>query len=122
MSDSLQPRGLQPARLLCPWDSQGKDTGVGCHVLLQRIFPTEGSNPSFLQWGRVLYPMIATWEAQAKVWMTVNNNNVINIGSSTLRNELSKVKMVNKRRGWGVREREGMGDASLHFPPRRLST
>ena len=30
-SDSLQPHGLQPTRLLCPWDSQGKNTGVGYH-------------------------------------------------------------------------------------------
>ena len=34
-SDSLQPPGLQPARLLCPCDSPGKNTGVGCHFLLQ---------------------------------------------------------------------------------------
>ena len=34
----LQPRGLQPARLLCPWDFLGKNTGVGCHFLLQGIF------------------------------------------------------------------------------------
>ena len=33
-----------PARLLCLWDSPGKDTAVGCHVLLQGIFPTQGSN------------------------------------------------------------------------------
>ena len=47
MSDSaptptLNPR---PTRLLCPWDSVGKNTGVGCHVLLQEIFPTKGLNP-----------------------------------------------------------------------------
>ena len=36
--------GLWPARLLCPWDSPGKNTGVGCHTLLQGIFPTQGSN------------------------------------------------------------------------------
>ena len=35
---------LWPARLLCPWDSPGKNTGVGCHSLLQRIFPTQESN------------------------------------------------------------------------------
>ena len=40
VSDSLRPFGLQPARLLCPWDSPGKNTGVGCHFLLQGIFPT----------------------------------------------------------------------------------
>ena len=39
-SDSLRPHGLQPARLLCPRDSPGKNTGVGCHALLQGIFPT----------------------------------------------------------------------------------
>ena len=32
-------------QLLCPWDSLGKNTGVGCHVLLQGIFLIHGSNP-----------------------------------------------------------------------------
>ena len=41
MSDSLQPYGSLPARLLCPWDSPGKNTGVGCHALLLGIFPTQ---------------------------------------------------------------------------------
>ena len=35
VSDSVRPHGLQPTRLLCPWDSPGKNTGVGCHFLLQ---------------------------------------------------------------------------------------
>ena len=35
MSDSLQPFGLEPTRLLCPWDSPGKNTEAGCHFLLQ---------------------------------------------------------------------------------------
>ena len=34
-SDSLRLKGLQSARLLSPWDSPGKNTGVGCHFLLQ---------------------------------------------------------------------------------------
>ena len=38
MSESLQPHGLQPARLLCPLDFPGKNTGVGCHALLQGTF------------------------------------------------------------------------------------
>ena len=48
MSDSLQPFGLQPTRLLCPWDSPSKDTGVGCQAHPQRIFPNQESNPGFL--------------------------------------------------------------------------
>ena len=48
MSDSGRPHGLQPTRLLCPWDSPGKSTGVGCHALLQGIFPTQGWNQQLL--------------------------------------------------------------------------
>ena len=58
VSDALRPTGQQPARLLCPWDSPGKNTGVSCHALLQGIFPTQGSNPhvdgSCIGW-QVLY-------------------------------------------------------------------
>ena len=39
MSNSLWSYGLWPARILCPCDSPGKNTGVGSHSLLQRIFP-----------------------------------------------------------------------------------
>ena len=48
MSDSLQPHGLQPIRLLCPWNSPGKNDEVGCHFLLQGIFLTQGWNPHLL--------------------------------------------------------------------------
>ena len=41
MSDSLWPYGLYIAKLLCPWDSPGKNTGVDCDFLLQEIFPTQ---------------------------------------------------------------------------------
>ena len=43
------------ARLLCPWNSSGKNTGVGCHSLLQGIFLTQGSNPGFLYYKQILY-------------------------------------------------------------------
>ena len=39
---------LSSARLLCSWDFPGKNMGVGCHFLLQRIFPIQGLNPSLL--------------------------------------------------------------------------
>ena len=44
MSNSLRPHGLYHTRLLSQWNFPGKSTGVGCHFLLQGIFPTQGSN------------------------------------------------------------------------------
>ena len=40
--------GLQPSRLLCPWDSPDKNTGVCCHALLQGIILTQGLNSHLL--------------------------------------------------------------------------
>ena len=45
VSDSLQPHGLYPARLLCPWDSPGKNTGVSCHSLSPGNPPNPGIKP-----------------------------------------------------------------------------
>ena len=44
----LWPHGLYPTQLLCPWDSPGKNTGLGFHFLLQGIFQAQGSNLHFL--------------------------------------------------------------------------
>ena len=44
----LQTHRLYLARFLCPWDFPGKNTEAGCHFLLQRIFPTQRSNPRLL--------------------------------------------------------------------------
>ena len=44
----LRPHGLQPFRLLCPWNFPGKNTGVSCHFLLQGIILTQGTNLSLL--------------------------------------------------------------------------
>ena len=49
-SMDYRPHGLQPTRLLCPWDCPGKNTGVGHHFLLQGIFPIQGSNLRVLHW------------------------------------------------------------------------
>ena len=61
---SLQPHGLQPSRLLCPWDAPGKNTGVGCHALLQEIFPTQKLNSGPLYCRKIIYLWI-TREAPA---------------------------------------------------------
>ena len=57
VSDSLRPHGLWSTALLRPWDFSGKSTGVGCHFLLQRIFPTQGSNLSLSHCRQTLYHM-----------------------------------------------------------------
>ena len=55
VSDSLPSLGLQPIRFLYPWNFPGKNTGVGCHSLLQGIFLTQGSNPGLLHCRQILY-------------------------------------------------------------------
>ena len=52
---SLRSHGLKPARLLRPWGFPGKNTGVGCHFLLQGIFLTQESNLYLLHW--LVYPL-----------------------------------------------------------------
>ena len=47
---TLLPHGLWPARLLCPWDFPGKNTGMGCHLYLQGIFPTQWSKLCLPHW------------------------------------------------------------------------
>ena len=61
----LRPHGLQPTRLLSPWDSPGRKTGLGCHFLLQGIFLTQGSHLDLLHllhWQEGFY-YCAIWEA-----------------------------------------------------------
>ena len=55
MSDSFSRHGLLPARLFCPWNSPGQNTGVGSCSLLQGIFPTQGSNPGLLHCRWIFY-------------------------------------------------------------------
>ena len=59
----LPPYWLQPNRRLCPWDSPGKNTGVGHHILLQGIFLIQGSNPMSPALAGVFFTTSTTWEA-----------------------------------------------------------
>ena len=71
MSDCSQPHGLEPSRLLCPWNSPGKNPGVDCHFLLQGIFLTQGSNLGLLCCRHVLYHL----SHQGK-WLVTNRKTV----------------------------------------------
>ena len=66
------PHGLLPARLLCPWDFPGKNTGVGCHFLLQGIFPTQGLNPGLPpHYRQILY--LLSYQRSLGFLSSVNN-------------------------------------------------
>ena len=54
-SDSLRPHGLESARLLYPWNSPGKNTGVCSYSLFQGIFPTQRSNPGLWHCRQIHY-------------------------------------------------------------------
>ena len=60
MSYSLWPHGLWPTRLLCPWNSPGKNAGGGCHALLQGIFLTQGLNLDLLHCRQIFFTVWAT--------------------------------------------------------------
>ena len=87
VSDFLQPHGLWPARLLCPWDFPRKNTAAGCHVLLQRIFLTliEASSPS-LAGG--FFTTSATWGISTmysgRVYSSIVSQRVTRTSLSTL--------------------------------------
>ena len=70
MSDPSPPCRLEPTRLLCPWDSPVKNTGVYCHALLHGIFPTQGIKPTSLMApalaGR-FFTTSPTWEAPQSI-------------------------------------------------------
>ena len=68
VSDSLWPHGLQPARLLCPWDSPGKNTGVG-----YIFFPTQGMNPCLLHYRQLLYPLSHLEATHISKWYMYNH-------------------------------------------------
>ena len=65
--------GMQLARLLCPWDSPGQNTGMGCYSLLQGIFPTQGWKLCLLHCRQILYHR-ATREASQESWHVITLN------------------------------------------------
>ena len=69
MFNSLCHYELQPTRLLGPWDSPGKNTVVGCHFLLQGIFPNQGSKLGPLHCRQILYHCV-TREAHSNQRLT----------------------------------------------------
>ena len=75
VSNSSWPPGLEPASLFYPWNSPGKNTGMVCHSSLQRVFPTQISNPGLPHCRQIVYhlshkgsPSIKLQETLKCVW------------------------------------------------------
>ena len=94
MPNSLQPHGLQPTRLLCPWDFPGKNTGVVCHFPLQYV---EYIMRNFRQDDSQAGIMIA--------WRNINNiriaddNTLIAESEEKLKSLLMRVKEKSEKSG-----------------------
>ena len=91
---TLQPRELQSARVLYPWDFPGKNTGVGGHALLQGIFPTQGSNPHLLgplHWQAGFFTTYTTWESHTWLYIYIYNQCSIKEASTDFFNYICAV-------------------------------
>ena len=59
-----------PTWLLRPWDSPGKNTGMGCYFLLQEILPTQGSNPGLPHCRQTLHPLVSHQRISPWDWVS----------------------------------------------------
>ena len=72
VSDSSRPHGLQPTRLLYPWDFPGKSTGVGCHCLLRSCPLICSNSPTFrcLSWPWYFYRTLVSYLVEhPSIWV-----------------------------------------------------
>ena len=91
MSNSWWPHGLKPTRLLCPGDSLSKNTGVGCHFLLQGVFLTQGLNSCLLYW-QANSPRLKHQGGPHTIITTIYN-----ISPSTLKWTITSEEIYNKQ-------------------------
>ena len=97
MSDSLWPHGQWPTKLLCPWNSPDKNTGVGCHSFIQGIFLTQGLNLDLPHCRQILYHLSHQGSLLLNGWDTQGPANPVTCQRLT---ELS---------GWEFRSSQNLG-------------
>ena len=68
------PMDYSPPAFSVPWDSPGKNIGVGCRFLLQGIFPTQGWNPCLLHWQADSVPLSHQGSPYIRIYMPVLPN------------------------------------------------
>ena len=72
MSDSSRPHGLQPTRLLCPWDFPGKSTGVGCHCLLHIVCKSRNTETAPPLWALICLGLLPS--VPRRSWMLTTSS------------------------------------------------
>ena len=92
-SCSVVSYSLQPHGLYSPWNSPGKNAGVGSHSLLQRIFPTQGSNPGLQHCRCILYQLSHQGSLKKRYGEEINHQpkgiteiSLFNVGTIKLKN------------------------------------
>ena len=101
MSDSLRPHGLQPSRLLCSWDSTGKNPGAGCQALLPGTFLTQGLDLhlSPLLNGQASFLPLCHLGAQECVYLSFN---LLNLEASSFSTKKEMKIVPYHRSTWGL--------------------
>ena len=109
VSDSLWPQGLYRIGLLCPRDSPGKNTGVGCHALLRGIF----------SWLTYLFLNLLVWPPwETFSWGPENTQTKSGFSSTNKSNNLRRKQKISKQKSKLLEERRGYGQrAALHKCP-----
>ena len=96
-------------------DSPGKNTGVGCHALLQGIFPTQGSNPGLLHCGQILYHLSLQGNPRILQWLAY----LFSTGASWPRNQTRfSCTASGCFTSWATREAQNcLGSSNILAPP-----
>ena len=105
MSDSSRPHGLQPTRLLCPWDFPGKSTGVECHCLLRvSLLPTH----TFCSRSLLISPICSKVQTNKPRYPTSWSWRSNNLATWCRVDSLEKTLMLGKIEGRRRREQQRM--------------
>ena len=108
MSDSSRPHGLQPTRLLHPWDFPGKSTGVGCHCLLQVNYARE--NKIFENHKEHTFPNLLLWRV---LW--IKSEKAMAPHSSTLAWKIPWMEEPGRLQSMGSLSRTRLSDFTFTF-------
>ena len=100
MSDSVRPHRRQPTRLLCLWNSPGKNTRVGSHSFLQGIFLIQGLNSGLLHCRQMLYRLSYQAKQMIETRYHLELKESINWDGASLIAQWSRIHLQCRRPGF----------------------